>query len=137
MPMSGRYLLDTNVIISLFADEEDVKANLAAAEEVFFPSIAVGELCYGARKSGKPQENLARIEELVASCVVLECDTETARRYGDAKNMLRLKGRPLPENDIWIAALALQHGLTLATRDGHFQAVQGLHTASWSEKVGK
>jgi len=46
--MSGRCLLDTNVIIALFADEMDVKENLAAAEEVFVPSIAIGELCYGA-----------------------------------------------------------------------------------------
>lgn len=131
--MSGRYLLDTNVIIALFADEEAVKAKLAAAEEVLLPSIAIGELCYGARKSGKPQENLARIDELVAVSVVLQCDAETARRYGDTKNELRLKGRPLPENDIWIAALALQHSLILATRDTHFQSVHGLNIAAWAE----
>lgn len=57
MAMSGRYLIDTNIIIALFADEKDVKENLAAAEEVFLPSIAIGELCYGARK----QANRGRI----------------------------------------------------------------------------
>ncbi len=87
--MSGRCLLDTNVIIALFADEIDVKENLAAAEEVFVPSIAIGELCYCARKSAKPNENLARIDEFPASSVVLGCDTETARQYGDVKNKLR------------------------------------------------
>jgi tRNA(fMet)-specific endonuclease VapC len=129
--MSGRYLLDTNVIIALFAGEKDVKENLAAIEEVFLPSIAIGELCYGARKSGKPRENLARIDELVAGSVVLGCDSRTARHYGDTKNKLRLKGQPLPENDIWIAALGLQHNLTPATRDGHFQVIEGLNITTW------
>jgi tRNA(fMet)-specific endonuclease VapC len=61
----------------------------------------------------------------------LLCDTETARRYGEVKNKLKLKGRPLPENDVWIAALALQHDLTLVTRDAHFQEVESLKTAAW------
>lgn len=129
--MSGRYLLDTNVIIALFANEKDVKENLAGAEEVFLPAIAVGELCYGALKSGKPKENLDRIDELVAATVVLGCVTETARLYGDTKNMLRLKGQPLPENDIRIASLALQHNLTLVTRDNHFQVIEDLKTTTW------
>jgi tRNA(fMet)-specific endonuclease VapC len=129
--MSGRYLLDTNIIIGLFADEVLVKSSLAQADEVFIPSIAIGELCYGARKSRRAQENLIKIDELVANSTVLGCDAETARRYGEIKNKLRLKGRPLPENDIWIAALTFQYGLTLATRDAHFQEVENLQTAAW------
>ena len=124
--MSGRYLLDTNIIIALFADEAVVKDNLARAEEIFVPSIAVGELYFGARKSGRIKENLARIDEFVARNVVLGCDSDTARHYGDIKNALRLKGRPLPENDIWIAAIAFQHTLTLITRDTHFDEIAGL-----------
>lgn len=129
--MSGRYLLDTNIIIALFADETVIKNNLAQASEVFIPSIAIGELCYGARKSGRTQANLARIDELVVNSAVLVCDTETAHRYGDVKNNLRFRGRPLPENDIWIAALALQHNLILVTRDAHFQEVENLQTVVW------
>ncbi|MFB2982429.1 type II toxin-antitoxin system VapC family toxin [Microseira sp. BLCC-F43] len=129
--MSGRYLLDTNIIIALFADEEAIKNSLAQADEVFIPSIAIGELCYGARKSGRPQENLERINQLIVNSTVLECDAETARRYGEVKNKLRLKGRRLPENDIWIAALALQYDLTLVTRDAHFQEIEDLRTVAW------
>ena len=129
--MSGKYLLDTNIIIALFADETIVKNNLAQAKEVFIPSIAIGELCYGARKSRRTQENLARIDELAANSTVLGCNAETARQYGKVKNKLRLKGRPLPENDIWIAALALQYDLILVTRDVHFQEVENLQTANW------
>jgi len=124
--MSGRCLLDTNVIVALFADEAAVKSQLSAAGEVFVPSVAIGELCYGARKSMRVVENLARIDEFASHSVVLGCDTETARQYGEIKNKLRLKGHPIPENDIWIAAIALQYDLTLLTHDAHFAEIEGL-----------
>ncbi|EDX78768.1 type II toxin-antitoxin system VapC family toxin [Coleofasciculus chthonoplastes] len=129
--MSGRYLLDTNIIIALFADNVAVRNKLIQADEVFIPSIAVGELYYGAKKSGRQKDNLERINELIANSTVLGCDTQTARYYGEVKNKLRLKGRPLPENDIWIAALTLQYNLTLATRDRHFQDIENLLTVAW------
>jgi tRNA(fMet)-specific endonuclease VapC len=129
--MSGRYLLDTNIVIAIFASEASVIANLTQADEVFIPSIVLGELHYGARKSGRPQENLQRIEALVTNSVIFECDSDTARQYGDVKNRFRLKGHPLPENDIWIAALAFQYDLILVTRDAHFQAVEALPTVTW------
>ena len=129
--MSGRFLLDTNIVIALFSDEAIVKDNLAQASEVFIPSVVIGELCYGARKSGRVEANLARVDELVAGSTILGCDAETARQYGEVKNSLRLKGRPLPENDVWIAAFALQHDLILVTRDTHFQEVEKLKTTTW------
>ncbi len=129
--MSGRYLLDTNIIIALFASEASIVSNLAQADEVFIPSIALGELHYGARKSGRSQKNLERIEEFVENNTIVECDANTASQYGDLKNRLRIKGRPLPENDMWIAALALQYDLTLITRDAHFQEVENLRTVLW------
>lgn len=129
--MSGRYLLDTNIVIALFADEKAVKDHLSKAEEVFVPSIAIGELCFGARKSGKAMENLARVEEFAANSVVLGCETGTSYRYGEIKDALRRKGHPIPENDIWIAAIALQHGLTLVTRDAHFNGIESLKVAVW------
>jgi tRNA(fMet)-specific endonuclease VapC len=129
--MSGRYSLDTNIIIALFADEALVKQNLALADAVFISSIVIGELFYGARKSGRITANLSRIDEFTSSNTILNCDTETARRYGEVKNRLRIKGRPLPENDIWIAALALQYDLTLITRDAHFQEIEDLRLIAW------
>jgi len=62
---------------------------------------------------------------------VLACDQATAREYGQIKARLRAKGRPLPENDIWIAAIARLHGLTLVTRDQHFREVEGLAWEAW------
>lgn len=129
--MSGRYLLDTSVIIGLFADDPEIKKNLAQAVEVFVPSIAIGELYYGALKSGRVKENLARVGEFAANNVVLGCDSDTARWYGDIKNALRMKGRPIPENDIWIAAIGRQHDLIVATQDTHFEEIEGLKISTW------
>ncbi len=129
--MSGRYLLDTNIIIALFKSEASIINNLVQANEVFIPSIAIGELHYGARKSGRSQKNLDRIDEFVANNTIIECDANTARQYGDVKNRLRIKGRPLTKNDVWITALALQYSFTLVTRDAHFQQVDSLQTVSW------
>jgi tRNA(fMet)-specific endonuclease VapC len=129
--MSGRYLLDTNIIIALFANEEEVQNKLAQAEEVFVPSVVLGELYFCAHKSSKAVKNLARIDELASSTVVLGCDTDTARYYGEVKNALRLKGIPIPENDIWIAAVALQHELALVTRDVHFDGIKNLKSVIW------
>ena len=129
--MAGRFLLDTNIVIALFARDPGVLRQLAEAEEVFVPSIVLGELHYGARKSAQVAANERRIDELAARCSVLACDGETARRYGEAKNLLRAKGRPLPENDIWVAAIALQHGLALATRDARFNEIASLTVVPW------
>ena len=62
---------------------------------------------------------------------VLDADTTTARRYADVREELRLAKTPIPENDVWIAALARQHDLPLLSRDGHFDCVSGLRRANW------
>lgn len=97
-----------------------------ARETVFIPSIALGELYYGVRKSARAQENMAHIDAFAEASSVVACDAETAQQYGAIKNDLRTKGRPLPENDIWIAALARQGELTLVTRDHHFSEIADL-----------
>lgn len=129
--MSGKCLLDTNIVIALFADESGIKENLARIDEAFVASIVIGELFFGAHKSTRSKENLARIDEFVESNIVLGCDSGTASFYGEIKNILRLKGHPIPENDIWIAAIALQHDLTLITRDAHFGEIENLKTLKW------
>jgi tRNA(fMet)-specific endonuclease VapC len=71
------------------------------------------------------------VEELAEETTVLSCDAGTAAQYGEIKNQLRAKGRPLPENDIWIAAIAIQHGLTLVSRDRHFEEIEALPHEVW------
>lgn len=131
MPTSGDCLLDTNIVIGLFAADPAIIRGLHEASSVFIPSIVIGELTYGALCSAHPQENMARIERLVAMNGILNCDVETARWYGQIKAALRRKGCPLPENDLWIAALAQQHQLLLITRDAHFAHIPDLPQSSW------
>lgn len=116
--MSGRYLLDTNILIAFLRGEERVSRSLQAAEEIFVPAIVVGELYYGASNSSRPEANRALIDEFVRGRAVLSCDLAAAREYGRIKAALKARGTPLPENDIWIAAVATSQGLSLVSRDG-------------------
>lgn len=129
--MIGKYLLDTNIVIALFAGEQSVLDRLKDADEIFIPSIVIGELSYGAQKSSQTKKNLQRIETFVASNVVLPCDAVTGFHYGNIKEHLRQKGKPIPENDIWIAAIALQFDCILVSRDEHFSAIQGQAIENW------
>ncbi|MBX3036990.1 MAG: type II toxin-antitoxin system VapC family toxin [Anaerolineales bacterium] len=129
--MSGKSLLDTNIVIALFANDEAVKNNLSKVDEIFIPSIVVGELFYGAYKSARAKENISKIDEFANQSVILGCDTETSRIYGEIKFELSVKGQPIPENDIWIAAIALQHNLILISRDSHFKNIEKLQLESW------
>jgi tRNA(fMet)-specific endonuclease VapC len=129
--VNGRFLLDTNVIIALFARDPMIHERLSNASEVFIPCIVIGELYFGSYKSLKVQENLNRIDEFALSNTVLPCDIETAKKYGDIKNRLKEKGQPIPENDIWIAAIAQQYALTVVTKDLHFESIEDLKIEMW------
>jgi tRNA(fMet)-specific endonuclease VapC len=129
--MDGSYLLDTNIIIGLFANELQAIQLIEKADEVSIPIISVGELYYGANKSYRKKNNLERIEEFISSVRVIECGLSTAHWYGLIKGDLKSKGRPIPENDIWIAAIAREHELILVSRGAHFQAVPGLKLTFW------
>jgi tRNA(fMet)-specific endonuclease VapC len=86
---------------------------------------------FGAFKSQRAEKNVARIDDLAHSYAILAVDEMTARIYGIMRRELRLMGKPIPENDIWIAAAAQQWSATVATRDDHFEAIQGLAVEKW------
>lgn len=130
--MAGnRFLLDTNAIIALQRENESLKKLLATATDVFVPVVAVGELYYGAYKSQRVEENRQNVAAFIAERVVLRVDGDTADVCGQVKQGLRAKGRPMPENDIWIAALAIQYDLRLITDDAHFAEVDNLNWQGW------
>ena len=130
-PLRRRFLLDTNIVIALFAGEARVLNQLQQAVGICIPSIVLGELYYGARKSAQIAVNTQRVDDFAVKNEILSCDLETARQYGIIKKELHSKGRPLPENDIWIAALAIQHDMILVTRDAHFNEIEGLSVEKW------
>ena len=129
--MGGKYLLDTDVIIAALASDASVLDRIDDADDFFVSAVVLGELLYGAFSSSKVDANLERLRAFVGQVVTLHCDEVTAELYGQIKVSLRRQGTPLPENDIWIAASAVQHSLTLVTRDGHFDRVPHLQRAKW------
>lgn len=121
-----RVLLDTNIVIALFAGHPAVAEKVAGKTALFLPVPALGELYRGAFGSSRRGENLRRLEEFATAVAVLQCDAVTARHYGEVKQALLERGRPIPENDLWIAGLAAQHSLSVMTRDRHFKDLQGI-----------
>lgn len=124
--MNGRALLDTNAVIALFAGEPAVVETIANKTAVFLCVPVLGELRYGVLASARVEQNLARLDDFAKAVAVLPCDKECAVFYSAVKFGLRKKGRPIPENDVWIAAIARQHRLSLISRDAHFQEVDEL-----------
>ncbi|MEO7272426.1 MAG: PIN domain-containing protein [Vicinamibacterales bacterium] len=125
-PKSGdRVALDTSVAIDVLAAKVDARL-LSSVNEHLLPAPVVGELRYGALNSRKAAENLAKVEALVIRCVVLNVTVATAKVHAELRLDLRQKGKPIPENDLWIAALCLEHQVRLAAFDAHFDVIADL-----------
>ena len=131
MSMAGKYVLDTNIVIGIFASDSSILLELKSNPKIFLPNIVLGELYYGAMLSAHSKANVRRIQDFAEKCSVLNCDEETALLYGKVKSSLKIIGKPIPENDIWIAALSLRHKLKLITRDRHFDFIDGLDKEEW------
>lgn len=125
-PGSGdRVALDTSVAIDVLASQADALLSPSVAEYLL-PVPVVGELRYGALNSRKVEENLAKVEALVARCRILDVTSATAVVYSRLRLELKQKGNPIPENDLWISALCVEHEVPLADSDSHFDAVDSL-----------
>lgn len=121
----GELLLDTNIVVASFRDDPAARRAILEAEHILIPIMVVGELLIGALEGGQPERERARIGGLLSASEVLVCDLKTAEHYAEVKDHLRRRGRPIPENDVWIAALARRHGLIVASRDHHFDGIEG------------
>ena len=93
--------------------------------------MVLGELHFGAQRAQRRQEQLAYIHDLLTYAAVLYPDQDTTEIYGQMKAELARLGKPIPDNDLWIAVMARQHALPLATRDAHFAQVPRLKTLAW------
>lgn len=124
-------ILDTNAVSALFAGDEALGELLSAQPRHHLPVIVLGEYRFGLLRSHH-RERLGRLLEiLVRESDVLLVDETTAEIYASVREDLRAQGQPIPENDLWIAALALQHEQPVVSRDGHFDYVEDLVRLSW------
>jgi tRNA(fMet)-specific endonuclease VapC len=124
-------ILDTNAVSALFVGDPDLEAVLAASHRHELPTIVIGEYRFGLARSRHRKILVPLLDQLIAESVILNVDLATTEAYAVVRERLRAKGRPLPENDVWIAALAIQHGLDVVSRDIHFDHVAGLRRRSW------
>ena len=124
--IGNKALADTNIFIELMKGDVSVAQKLNYFSEVFLSPIVLSELYFGAYRSANPTKHLAKIIVAVNNSKLLPIDAETAEIYVNIKLALFAKGNPIPENDIWIAALALQHNLPLYSYDNHFKAIDGI-----------
>jgi tRNA(fMet)-specific endonuclease VapC len=131
MSTAGSVLLDTNVVVAHFRGDRDLTSRLGEAAALYLPWVVAGELHYGAHRARRREEALAQILSFQSITFLLLPDERTAEHYGLVKAELALAGTPIPDNDIWIAALAREYQLPLATRDQHFALVPGLQILRW------
>ena len=125
-----KVLLDTSAYAALLRGHQLVLEVLRRAEIVAVPAVVLGELHSGFRAGNRWAENTAQLAQFLSkpSVRVLNVTEETALRYAEVDVYLRKKGRPIPRNDVWIAAVALEHGLQLLTLDDRFREVPLLLT---------
>jgi len=121
-------LLDTNVITALFQGESEVLNVVAKADCVYMSAIVIGELEAGFRGGSRYAANLAVLERFLAkpSVEILQVGRITGECFGRVKQALKVKGTPIPINDIWLAAQSMETGALLVTYDSHFDHVDGL-----------
>ena len=124
-------ILDT-IALSAFADGVAAVGDvLRMQRRAAIPVVVLGEFRYGIAGSRHMAEYDAWLDAALPVFDVLVVDEGTARAYAALRVALKRSGRPIPANDAWIAALALQHGLPVLTRDEHFDAVPGLERRDW------
>jgi tRNA(fMet)-specific endonuclease VapC len=121
-------MLDTNAYAALFRAHDGITQRVRRAEQVLLSTVVAGELLFGFRNGSRYDANLRDLEEFLANpyVAVLPVTLVTADRFGRISTALRRKGRPLPTNDIWIAAHAMESGAELLSFDRHFAEIDGL-----------
>jgi len=121
-------LIDTNIYSYALRGDQSVINILQKAEVIGLSSISIGELFSGFKGGSREKKNREELDLFLDSPRVqlFYVDEVTADYYAEILNNLREIGKPIPTNDIWIAACAFQHGLKLYSKDAHFKSVKGL-----------
>ncbi|MCB9783652.1 MAG: type II toxin-antitoxin system VapC family toxin [Candidatus Omnitrophica bacterium] len=122
----NRILLDTNAAIAFFRPVPTITEILARCESLLLRVVVLGELKFGVAKSTQKDKNRNRLDRFISQCEIIPVREETTNFYAAVQNDLRSKGRPIPDNDLWIAALVLEHQVPILTQDRHFDEVEGL-----------
>ena len=124
-------ILDTNALSGAADGDPGALEIIAGAERIAVPVIVLGEYRLGIAQSRHRKEYEEWLREWVAAVTVLDIDRDTTYQYAKIGLELKRIGKPIPSNDLWIAALCGQHSLPLLSRDRHFDVVSGLKRLEW------
>jgi len=124
-------ILDTNAVSALLAGDRKLAEVLEPSDYHHLPLIVIGEYLFGLLLSRKRKKLQSLLGKLETESVVMAADRTTADWYATIRYELREKGRPIPENDVWIAALARQHTLEIVSNDTHFDRVDNIRRIGW------
>ena len=124
-------ILDTNALSAWCDDDQALLAVLPSDRPLFLPVIVLGEYRFGIKAARDRKVREKWLNDVEAAVTVLGADGTTAHHYADVREELRQAKTPIPENDVWIAALARQHALPLLSRDAHFDCVAGVRRIGW------
>lgn len=124
-------ILDTNAVSALLTGDASLEGMLTGVSRHHLPTVVIGEYRYGLARSRLRDRLEELLTLLISDSIVLPIDLASTRQYAKVRNELRAQGTPIPENDVWIAALARQHGLPVVSRDEHFDHVPRLVRHGW------
>jgi tRNA(fMet)-specific endonuclease VapC len=124
-------ILDTNALSAFLDGEPQAIAALAEASELAIPVIVVGEFTFGIARSRHRDAYERSLQRILDRCTVLDIGIATARHYAGIRVELKESGRPIPANDVWIAALGREYSMPVVSRDQHFDHVSGLRRRTW------
>jgi tRNA(fMet)-specific endonuclease VapC len=124
-------ILDTNALSAVADGEASAIELVAGADRVAVPVIVLGEYRLGIAQSRRRVSYDSWLREWITAVMVLDIDDGTTHSYSSIGLELKRKGKPIPTNDLWIAALCRQHSLPLISRDQHFDLVPGLRRLDW------
>lgn len=126
----NRVILDTSAYSALLRGGSEIRSSIQQADEIFLNPIILGELLAGFMIGKSEKRNRAILQEFLSSprVKVVEIDEETSERYAAIISLLYKEGTPIPTNDVWIAASAMQHGLKVLTTDNHYLKVPQIIT---------
>jgi len=125
-------ILDSDHCVALLRGSLDLRGQVSPTEELAVTAISVGELIHGVCRSSRVDENMARLDALLAAVVVLAYDERAARHFGRTKAELERAGRSLSALDLQIASIALEHQVPLVTHNRqHFERVPDLIVEDW------
>jgi len=124
-------IVDTNALSAAADADPAILALLARADQMAIPVIVLGEYRYGIGQSRRRASYESWLTDLLRDCLVLDVNEPTTQHYAEIVLELKRLGKPIPTNDLWIAALCRQHSLPLLSRDRHFDLVAGTKRIAW------